>query len=353
VNWTELHGRTARARVPLPTYAFDRKRYWLENESRPAIRSGDEAPVSKTEVRVQTVAAENEGRNASDVTAKLGAIFKEALGVAHVGLTDRFFDLGGDSLAALDVMAQIELAFGQRLPVTSLIKGQTVASLAEMLCAARGRNAQDLVVPIRASGLQAALFCPHPYGGQVMSYLPLSRMMDDHPVFGLRARGLEGESAPHSDIPAIASEHIEAMKTVQSVGPYHLAGFSMGGTIAWEMACQLRDAGEQVDFLALLDSAAEHEPRSASAVSVHCLFGHQVPAWLSSDSELLTSLFPPLLDLWPMLAQQPVGLQFAALRGIGVDRGLIPAVDEGQIRQMIAVARANGDALRRYRPRSY
>jgi len=54
-----------------------------------------------------------------------------------------------------------------------------------------------------------------------------------------------------------------------------------------------------------------------------------------------------------MLAQQPVGLQFAALRGIGVDRGLIPAVDEGQIRQMIAVARANGDALRRYRPRSY
>jgi thioesterase domain-containing protein len=245
-------------------------------------------------------------------------------------------------------MAQVEKAFGRRLPVSILIEGQTVAALAAALSTASERNARDLVVPIRASGSGVALFCPHPYGGQVMSYLPLSRLLDDHPVFGLRARGLEGESAPHNDIATIAREHIEAMKTVQSVGPYHLVGFSMGGTIAWEMACQLQDAGEHVAVLAMLDSAAEH-----AATSVRRLFGRDVPAWLSGDCELLTSLFPGLLDLWSMVAEEPVDRQFAALRRLGVDRGLIPAVDEAQIRQMLAVARHNGTALRRYRPRSY
>ena len=69
------------------------------------------------------------------------------------------------------------------------------------------------------------------------------------------------------------------MKTVQRSGPYHLIGFSMGGTIAWEMAGQLHDAGEQVAFLALLDLAANTSrgphPRSrrAACSGVKCRRG--------------------------------------------------------------------------------
>ena len=186
VNWTKLHGGETRARVPLPTYAFDRKRYWLENEARPAIRSGDEAPVPKAADRVLTVVAQNEARNANDVTAKLGAIFKEALGVA------RSVRRTGSSISA-------EIADGpcrdgrDRACIRPAVAGAepdrraTITSLAETLSVQRRARPRR---PISAFRLESGVVLSHPYGGQVMSYL-LPSDDDGHPVFGLR--GLEGE----------------------------------------------------------------------------------------------------------------------------------------------------------------
>jgi thioesterase domain-containing protein len=102
----------------------------------------------------------------------------------------------------------------------------------------------------RARGGREPLFLVHPVGGNVACYLELARQLDlGRPVYGLQAG-----PASHSGIEAMAAAYLAAVREVQASGPYHLAGWSLGGVVAYEMAQQLRRAGEEVDFLGLIDS---------------------------------------------------------------------------------------------------
>src|SRR6185295_1833510 len=84
------------------------------------------------------------------------------------------------------------------------------------------------------------------------------------PVYGLQARGIEGDLTPFDRIEEMAASYIEALRSVQREGPYTLGGWSFGGLVAFEMAQQLKEAGHEVALLALLDMnaprARPHEP---------------------------------------------------------------------------------------------
>ncbi|MET0396317.1 MAG: non-ribosomal peptide synthase/polyketide synthase, partial [Longimicrobiaceae bacterium] len=187
--------------------------------------------------------------------ATLAGIWAEVLGTERVGATDDFFALGGHSMLAIRLLARVEAATGRRLPLAALFAAPTVERLARLLRAEPDAAPASPLVLLHAGGTGTPLFLVHAAGGSALPYEGLGRRVGaDRPVYGLQARGLDGEAAPRDGIAAMAEDYLARVRGVQPRGPYLLGGWSMGGVVALEMARRLRAAGEQVALLALLDS---------------------------------------------------------------------------------------------------
>jgi thioesterase domain-containing protein/aryl carrier-like protein len=178
-----------------------------------------------------------------------------------VGRHDNFFELGGDSLAAMRLINLINARFGANLPIRSLFESPTIEALSVGMRFEGPASGAGRLLPLRSGGQGPNLFCIHPAGGHVFCYLPIARELDpDQSVFGLQASGLEaGESLP-SSVEEMAADYIAAIRKVQSAGPYRLLGMSSGGLVAFEMAQQLKRAGQEVSLLALLDTSVPGSP---------------------------------------------------------------------------------------------
>ncbi len=173
-----------------------------------------------------------------------------------LSVDDDFFAIGGHSLLAVRLVDAIERAFGVRLPLdTFWFRGSTVRDIAGLLRDASGGRRWPMLVPMKAGGTQTPLFCVHTIGGNLFHYYELARALPDGlPVMGLNAIGVEGLDAARWRVEDIAADCIAAMRSAQAAGPYRIAGYSSGGTVAFEMAHQLLAAGETVSFLGLLDA---------------------------------------------------------------------------------------------------
>jgi amino acid adenylation domain-containing protein len=187
--------------------------------------------------------------------AQLAKIWQQVLGTESVGLDDNFFDLGGDSISALRLFTQIEIKFQRQLPLATLLQAPTVRTLAELLRSAGWQPNWRSLVQIQAgNSKQAPLFCIHPVGGNVVGYYSLAKHLGpEQPIYGLQAKGLDGQEPPLENIAAMASFYLEEMRTVQPKGPYRLLGYSFGGVVAYEITQQLLQLGEQVSLLVFLD----------------------------------------------------------------------------------------------------
>jgi amino acid adenylation domain-containing protein len=195
-------------------------------------------------------------RNAVEV--QLMRIWERILDVSPIGMRDNFFALGGDSLAAVNVIDRVEQLFGRQLPPDLLwYREGTIEALARALVDEDGPPLWSGPVPIKATGKRRPLFCPHIVGGHLFFYDNLARHVDeDQPLYGLPARGFDGKMPADSSIEAMAEHCIRNMRQVQPRGPYSLAGYCSGGLIAFEMARRLHARGERVELLALCDSLA-------------------------------------------------------------------------------------------------
>jgi thioesterase domain-containing protein/acyl carrier protein len=190
----------------------------------------------------------------SEVEEALADIWTEVLTVERVGVHDNFFELGGHSLMAVRLFAIMEKKFGRRLPLATLFQAPTVAQLAAILQKDVAPSWSSLV-PIQPLGRRQPFFCVHAVGGNVLEYYDLARRLDpDQPFYGLQSRGLDGRQPPHTSITEMAAHYIKEIREFQPAGPYFIGGRSLGGIIAFEMACQLRAQGQEVGLLALLDS---------------------------------------------------------------------------------------------------
>jgi len=188
---------------------------------------------------------------------RLAAIWRDVLQVETVGRDDDFFALGGHSLLAAELFAHIDDALGAPLPLATLFAAPTVAGLAAAIRAGRGATAWPTAVPIaRGAADRSPLFAVPGIGGNIVGYSDLARCLDGERTFvGLVARGLDGISAPHDRIADIAADHVAQIRAIQPAGPYLILGACIGGVVAFEMAQQLRRAGETVAALVLLDPA--------------------------------------------------------------------------------------------------
>ncbi len=226
-----------------------------------------------------------------ELELKLTNIWEKVLDIRSVGVHDNFFDLGGHSLLAVRLFAQIERAFNRNLPLATLFQAPTVRQLARVLREDGWPTTWSSLVVIQGGRKRTPLFCIHAVGGNVLEYHDLARHLGpDQPFYGLQARGLDGKAEPHTSIKEMASHYIKEMMEVQPEGPYMLAGRSSGGTVAFEMACQLAAKGDTVSLLALLDTYPvgyfKLLPQSGSANQRLDRFGRKMKSHAENLSKL-------------------------------------------------------------------
>ncbi|MFO0810079.1 MAG: alpha/beta fold hydrolase [Gemmataceae bacterium] len=132
-------------------------------------------------------------------------------------------------------------------------------------------------------------------GGHVFNYRELTqRLGDDQPVYGFQPRGLDGKAKPHATIEATAEEYVREICAMHADGPYHLAGYSLGGLVVIEMAKQLAAAGLKVGVLAMLDAHAPGHPRRRSFAGR--LAAHARNFWAKSWREKISYIGQRLLN---------------------------------------------------------
>jgi amino acid adenylation domain-containing protein len=184
-------------------------------------------------------------------------IWEQVLGVSPIGIHDSFFDLGGHSIVAVRLMAQVAQRFGRHLPLASLFQGATVEAMARLLRAQASSADWSSVVPIQPRGDLPALFCAAGAGGNVVYFHELARAMGRHrPFFGLQPPGLDGVTPVLGSVETLARAYLDGIQSDTGEPPAIVAGHSFGGLLAYEMACALGEAGQAPQALVLIDTPA-------------------------------------------------------------------------------------------------
>ena len=189
-----------------------------------------------------------------NLEGQLTKIWENVLGIKSISVTDNFYDLGGDSLLAVRLFAEIEKVFHKKLPLASLLTAPTVAQLVNQLRQDQGSAPWSSMVPIQPNGSKPSLFCIHGAGGNILSFRDLARYLgSEQPFYGLQSLGLDGKQTPLTTVEDMARCYLQEIRTIQPNGPYFLSGYCFGGKIALEIAQLLRLDGETVALLALLE----------------------------------------------------------------------------------------------------
>lgn len=188
----------------------------------------------------------------SHVEQRIAEVFCSVLGVRDVGVDENFFDLGGHSLLAVVAMQEIERALGATLSPYVLFECATVRALAAHVHGPGQSESRPILLNERCVGSRLFML------SGIHIYHALAKRLEGRcSVYGVFARSELGTpdsaTAPRS-VGALAREYVDMIRREQATGPYRLLGYSFAGLVAYEVAQQLRDAGEEVRFLALVDA---------------------------------------------------------------------------------------------------
>ncbi|WP_370451132.1 amino acid adenylation domain-containing protein [Corallococcus sp. CA049B] len=283
--------------------------------------------------------------------SQLVAVWEEVLGVKPIGVRTSFFALGGHSLLAVRLVAALREQLGRDVPLAALFQHPTVEELARLLRA--GTETWSPLVPLeKGDAGRRPLFLVHPGGGNVLAYPELARLLGpQQPVFGIQARGLQAGHAVVETVEEMATLYVAAIRAEQPEGPYLLAGWSLGGVIAFEMARQLRAQGQAVGLLALVDAfvpgvgaPSGDAPRKDPDASTRVAFAQTVAQAFS--------LTLPVSD--EALERMEDEAMLGTLLAMGIQAGLLEeATGREQLRALFRVYQANLRAMDRYVPSPY
>lgn len=202
----------------------------------------------------------------SDVERRIAQIWQDTLGVESISIRDNFFDVGGSSIQAYQILADIARDLGTNLSANSLLEAPTIEQQAALI---EGRDLEDegSLVPFRVEGSKPPWFCVHGVGGGVIFLQQLLPHLDtEWPVYGIQPAPTEDGLPDFRTVEAIASEYVAEMRQVQPNGPYYLGGSCFGGQVAREMARILHhESGEEVALLVCIDPPWRTSDESASS----------------------------------------------------------------------------------------
>ncbi|WNF28008.1 amino acid adenylation domain-containing protein [Streptomyces sp. C11-1] len=315
---------------------------------RPEVTAPDRAPAAPARRAPRT--------RHEDV---LCGVLAEALGRDTIGIDDNFFDTGMDSIRSMRVVSGARKA-GIDISIADVFAHQTVAALAAEVDRKEGPVRQDpprgsvidevfsalgspdehdpfaTVVPLKPTGTRPPLFCLHSGVGFALPYVGLARHIgDDHPIYGIQAPSITELAPLPGSVREMAAQYAALIKEVRPQGPYHLLGWSFGGSLAYEIAVELQRGGDEVGLVADLDSY----PRTKDDE-------------VGDDQSLLGWV----VELVGHDKSEFAGRELTPADVVGVlRRGNSPmaALGEERVLAMLATMRNNGRLLSEYEPRAF
>ncbi len=196
------------------------------------------------------------------IEAVLCAWCRELLRLPQVQASDDYFAIGGESLSAARLMRKIAETYGANIRLSELVQRRTMRALAQLVAVANQDLAWSPVVPFQTDGEKPTLFLIAGLGGNILNFQFVAEALENRPVYGVEAQASGKDSEVLASVEEMARTYLEEIRRIQPHGPYHFAGYSFGGVLAFEMAQQLRSAGQEIGFLGLLDTCEWHYTRS-------------------------------------------------------------------------------------------
>jgi amino acid adenylation domain-containing protein len=251
----------AQARLELPAHLVPEAIVFLD--ALPLSPVGKLDPDALEQAAAAAVARRDTARAPrSSLEAVVAGVWAPLLAIDSPSIDDNFFDVGGHSLLALQLVHDLNVALDLELPVRLIFSDPTIAGISQAieteLSTRRGRSTlYEALVPLKPGGDRTPFFLvPGGVGGEneLIVYAGLARYMNPRrPFFGLRARGVDELVEPHETVEQMAAEYTRDIRRVQPDGPYMIGGSCIGGIVALEMAQQLRRARQEVRTLVLID----------------------------------------------------------------------------------------------------
>lgn len=275
---------------------------------------------------------QTEAAPASELEARIADVWKTVLKTADVSRDANFFEIGGDSILALQVIARLKRGTPPlKISLRELMQHGTVARLAAALSPSDTGAAAggDLLVRLNDSKVSApALFCVHPAVGTVFDYRPLGQALAaQRPVVGIQSRMLLDPKWSDTSLDEMAARYVDAVRAAQPRGPYHLLGWSLGGPIALAMAERLVAGGETVAFLGLADAFV---PQEAAAAPV------------ASSRDWTGDLLDYLVTILPQVDAAKLRESLAPHAGNPLDEGVLAAAVDAALTMQQAGAASAG-----------
>ena len=265
----DLSDLRAELATAIPTYMIPAR--FVVLESLPLTQSGKIDRMALIEPQDLDVPVPTE---LLDETEQLVlSLWAETLEVAGTTLDDDFFDHGGNSLLAVELLSKLADRVGVTLRLSTLFEARTPRELAEVVRTNRTLDPGSSDVPKHLVTMRAGtpdyptpLWLVHPAGGSLVLYEPMVAHLDPgRRILGVEARGLDGIEPPLSEVHQIADHQLETILAVQPNGPYRIVGYSIGGIAAVEIARRLMARGAEVEFLGAIEAGIPDGDPSADS----------------------------------------------------------------------------------------
>ena len=267
-------------RRTLPSYMIPV--HWMELEALPLTDSGKidrralPDPIRSVSKAIPLVAPQN------DIERAIAAIWKDVLGLEELGIDDNFFELGGHSLNSFSVLAKMNKVLDKELPLMELFSNPTIRQIAALY--QQNQKSESSIIPLgfAKTHLENLFFIP-PIIGLPLIFSPLAKALSEQfNSFGLRYLGLESETSLETSIDQIAARITAEILKQQQSGRYILCGYSMGATVAFEVARKLEGNGHTVALI-LLDQLVlgGHKASKAQLAEQSAHFSN----WLQQELE--------------------------------------------------------------------
>ncbi len=276
-----------------------------------------------------------------EIETALAQIWAEVLKLDRIGRHDNFFSLGGHSLLAAQMLTRIETLLQSQLSMRSFLESPTIEGMTHTLKASQHLNAYVPLLAIRKSGHTSPLFCFHPGVGLGWSYSRLITVIDPWvPIYALQARGLDQKDSVATSLSEMIEDYLEQIRIVQPQGPYHLLGWSFGGLVAYEAAARLRQEGDAIRALILLDAFPSLKESADSRLNKSTL-----------DKTLIEELNGDASD--KLQASAPINNDRTRLKLLLHEDPIFAQMDDLQLERIVSVIENNARLSSGYTPSQF
>lgn len=214
--------------------------------------------------------------------AELSRIWKKLLQVDRIARDENFFHIGGDSLLAIALALEIERSLGKKIPIALLFGNNTIASQVQLLCNADSESNVARLIPLSTTGIGAPVILLPNIGGNALTFrvfVDLIRGMS--PVYTLQLES-DFSHVQQESMERLAGRCVDLFLNSGFDSPVHLAGYSFGGMLAYEVARQLSERGMEVGVVGIIDTGPSQPVKAAVGplATFASQFGKNLPGWI-------------------------------------------------------------------------